>query len=262
MEELWITEPETAFDPKRCLFCRFDSANFEENLEHMHGKHGLFIPYVSQLLVDPETLIEYLHLVIFGYFECLYCRSKRSSPVAAQQHMLGKRHCKIDLTAEDSEYREFFDFDGDVNDDNNQILGNLQSPSGLQGPFDEGKFVRLSSRKLLSHRTQGKSRSRRRETSKDISSRLLGESATKVSQSVPASSDQDLSLPPDSKRIIKRNAAFLQHLSTLRSNDQRSLMHLPLWKQRTVVLKSKKQVEQARRDENDMLLKIQLKANR
>ncbi len=39
--------------------------------------HGLSIPDKSRLVVDVETFLAYIHLIVFGYFECLYCGVQR-----------------------------------------------------------------------------------------------------------------------------------------------------------------------------------------
>lgn len=77
----------------------------------MLQSHGLFIPDRNRLVIDEVTLVKYSHLIIFGYFECLYCGSERSSAQATQQHMIGKGHCKIDVYRENSEFRDFYNFD-------------------------------------------------------------------------------------------------------------------------------------------------------
>lgn len=65
-DEVETNEPvaETAFDPLQCLFCGQFSFDLDENLEHMHKKHGLFIPDAENLVVDLQTLLGYLHLVM------------------------------------------------------------------------------------------------------------------------------------------------------------------------------------------------------
>lgn len=91
-----VAAPE--FDPRQCLFCNHTNAHLEENLDHMNKKHGFFILDETHLAVDLHTLLGYFHLVVFSYSECLYCGSQRRNPEAAQQHMIGKGHCKIDLS--------------------------------------------------------------------------------------------------------------------------------------------------------------------
>lgn len=92
------------------------STSFSANLDHMQYKHSLFIPEREHLAVDEEALVKYCHLVVFGYFECLYCGSQRNTAQAAQQHMAGKGHCRINLDSEGSEFRDFYDFDNDGSD--------------------------------------------------------------------------------------------------------------------------------------------------
>lgn len=53
-----------AFDPFQCLFCGHANLDLDNNLEHMHKKHGLFIPDQENLVVDLHTLLGYLHLVM------------------------------------------------------------------------------------------------------------------------------------------------------------------------------------------------------
>lgn len=65
-DEIGISEPviETAFNPLQCLFCCHFNHDLDDNLEHMHKKHGLFIPDTENLVVDLHTLLEYLHLIM------------------------------------------------------------------------------------------------------------------------------------------------------------------------------------------------------
>lgn len=73
------------FQPSRCLFCNQASQDFGASTAHMQTAHGLFVPDQKKLVVDLETLFDYLHLVIFGYSECICCGTQRQSPHAAQQ---------------------------------------------------------------------------------------------------------------------------------------------------------------------------------
>lgn len=226
--------------------------------------HSLIIPDRCHLIIDSETLIEYFHLIIFGYFECLYCGSQRSSAQAAQQHMKGKGHCKIDISSKDSEFRDFYDFDSTSKDSDGGNIEPLSECSNVTF-VDVDRSMRLPSGKVLSHRTQSKPRHPRHgiayTETPNASSRRLSPTTLGISQPRPESID-DQAAPSASKRIAKREAAFLNQLASLRAEDRRSLMHFPVWKQRAIVLRSKREVERARRDKNEMLLKIQLKSNR
>lgn len=108
---------ETEFDPGRCQFCNRFNTGLDENLEHMRKAHGLFIPDRDHLVVDVETLLAYIHLIIFGYRECLHCGVQRGTVGAVQQHMMAKSHCKFDLQDSDSEFRDFYNFESGVGDE-------------------------------------------------------------------------------------------------------------------------------------------------
>lgn len=100
------------FTPGQCLLCPVFSSNFTDSVMHMQKSHGLFIPDRKHLVVDIETLFEYLHLVIFGYRECIQCGKSKATVQAIQQHMTGKGHCKFDISEPDSEFADFYDFLG------------------------------------------------------------------------------------------------------------------------------------------------------
>ncbi|KAL3290880.1 pre-60s factor [Colletotrichum asianum] len=110
------------FDATQCLFCNYNSENLEENLDHMRKRHGMIVPYLESLIVDLEALVKYLHLVIYEYTECLYCGSIRNTPQAAQQHMTGKGHCKIDVQKENFEFRDFYAFESNAGPDGSRCV--------------------------------------------------------------------------------------------------------------------------------------------
>lgn len=249
------------FDHTQCLFCKNNSMDFDENLEHMLKRHGLFIPDTSYLIVDIKTLIEYFHLVIFSYFECLYCGSQRSSDQAAQQHMIGKGHCKIDILSEDSEFKDFYDFDSSSGNSDGNTVKSVPESSNVTVVE---KTMRLPSGKVLSHRTKGRPRLHQHRTTYTKVRSAPSPSPSTALGTSPLQPDSAPNEPAqsESNRVAKREAIFHNQLATLRAEARRSLMHLSGPQQRAIILKSKKQTEQAREDKNDMLLKIQSKANR
>lgn len=262
------------FDPRHCLFCNHVSSSLDDNLVHMSKKHGLFIPDEAHLVVEVVTLVAYFHLVIFGYSECLFCGSQRRSPTAAQQHMTGKGHCKIDILREDSEFRDFYDFASGDNSEGEEDGGSSDeeeeesqvAPSraaGRRAPahiVDVGdKIMKLVSGKSLSHRSAGKRRTHRHKTAQVASNSPDPGTTIIAGESSSAASIGSRAL---SKRAAKREAIFDKQMAGLRADDRRSLMHLPAAQQRVLVATAKAQVERARKEENEMKLKIQLKANK
>lgn len=224
----------------------------------MSNSHGLLIPDVEHLLVDPETLVKYAHLVVFGYFECLYCGSERSSLRAVQQHMVGRGHCKFNIR-EGSEFADFWDWEetheeGSGEEEGVELVDSRQSAIRIDEPS-----LRLQSGKVLSHRLATTVKNKKRGRRVTTSDQVVATVATPP-HSTPVQSQQEPET--SSKRVAKLTARFDHHLSTLRAEDKRSIMHLPTYQQRAVVAKGKAQVERARREENAMLLKIQLQANK
>ncbi len=248
------------FDTLQCLFCTHQSLSVELSLSHMHKSHGLFIPQRDHLVVDIETLLAYLHLVIFGYRECLACGTQRNSVEAVQQHMLGKGHCRFDIEDDESEYRDFYDFgsaaeaeeDGDEDRHSGiEALVVSVKTSGLSArpvftQLDDST-LRLPSGKTLSHRTTRKPRpARRRAESPDSESVPLSGSSRDPSTSPTPDSGAPMALT----RAEQRAADFTKYqLARLRAEDRRSLMHLPASEQRALLAVQKKQIDKARRAE-------------
>ena len=180
--------------------------------------------------------------------------------------MVGKGHCKIDLSSEDSEFRDFYDIEDKLGE---TLENGLGLPRFRDMAIDEtDKTARLRSGKILSHRTQNILHPNRQR----IETKENRTGFTAMSLSTTAGPSQaGVASPPmpsptmssaDSKKVARREAVFHKQLASLRATDRDNLAHLPLWKQQAIVTQGKKQVEKARRDENEMSLKIQLKANK
>lgn len=80
--------------PKNCLFC----PQVSSCLTHMKTYHSFSILYQYHLAVETESLICYLHLVIFGFHECISCGKQRNTLEGVQHHMLEKGHGRFDMT--------------------------------------------------------------------------------------------------------------------------------------------------------------------
>ncbi|KAK2736991.1 TRI15 protein [Colletotrichum kahawae] len=129
-----------SFDPTRCLFCNHVQNDLHQNIIHMHRRHSFIVPNKDYLAVDTEKLMECLHSVILKDAQCICCGSIRGSFHAAQQHMLHKGHCRIDV-CKGSEFREFyhFDFECDFSDDSddrdgaNDVIMSNDDTKSLEG---------------------------------------------------------------------------------------------------------------------------------
>jgi len=247
------------FDPTQCLFCNRDSSDLEENLSHMQKYHGLFIPSPESLVVDIETLLDYFHLVIFDYAECLYCGSARRSPQAAQQHMIGKGHCRIDLTREDSEFLDFYDFGLNCEEETDADAAGKKKVGLFVGLDDTTR--RLASGRILSHRSVKKTQAHRTatHTNEDKTNNLR----LKEQGSVFSNTSKAMVASASNKEIgaAKRELVFSKQLACLRAEDRRALAHLTLPQQRAMMAKAKAQQEKWNRMRSALEMKVQLKSN-
>ncbi|KAI2785047.1 C2H2 type zinc-finger-domain-containing protein [Daldinia loculata] len=144
------------FDAGSCLFCAQESDILDDNMTHMAAAHGFNVSFQEFLAVDLETVVEYLHFVIFGYRECICCGTRRSTVEGIQQHMVAKGHCRFDISIETEEFYEMPQSENAVTE---------------QAQHDGSIPMRLPSGKLISHRKnpenqdpQAKPRPARRET--------------------------------------------------------------------------------------------------
>ncbi|KAK3384022.1 C2H2 type zinc-finger-domain-containing protein [Lasiosphaeria ovina] len=259
-------EEAPSFVAENCLFCNRASDSFDDSILHMQQSHGLFINDLDHLVVDLETLFRYLHQVVFGYHECLYCHSQRRTAEAAQQHMVGKGHCKVDIQHPDSEYRDFFDFDTGNSSDEGASAGPVSSSTAkVPSSIPSGDSVRLPSGKTVTSRTAA-------QASQESRARHYPRSPVPSSTKrlpVPSPETPDLT-PPDASsssaqvvlRSEKREAALNDQLAHLSVGDRQSLAHLAPSEQRALLATQKKQVDKAQRAELRRRSRVELLGNR
>lgn len=234
------------FDESQCLFCNRSSSDLDQNLEHMSRIHGLHV-VTSNLLVDIGSLLAYFNLVISSYHECLYCGTQRSTTQAVQQHMTAKGHCKYDLTAKDAEFRDFYDLSSLEAEEESQrnLIAARISDTELAAAHNKSRNARSSKHSDKHNLDATFSSSGPESMSSRRCSAPQGDSDT--------SSDDNETLPNPlgqlSIREQKRAYTLNNKLSQLRADDRRSLMHLPVSQQRTLLATHHKQMEKARRSE-------------
>ena len=251
-----INEDETAdpsspsiyceFNELRCLFCNQENPDVDQNLVHMSKAHGLHLN-TTNLLVDIVSLLAYFNLVIFGYYECLYCGTQRSTHQAVQQHMMAKSHCKYDISNKDAELRDFYDLSS--SDTEEEVLRNHPSIRFADGPQLPPQ--------ARSRKPRPSKRSDRHGPS--IAGSPLGQALptrtrTPHIRTVVESSSNAAEAPSDSlgelnTRALKQEYTLNNQLAQLRANDRRSLSHLPASQQRSWLATQHKQMEHVRRTE-------------
>ena len=253
-----------SFTPGQCLFCPTISSNLEDGMVHMQKSHGLFIPQQQHLTVDLETFFRYLHLVIFEYRECLYCETTRSTVQAVQQHMMGKGHCKFDLS-EESEFADFYDFyrsQDDVSEDSTSDSGSdKDSRKPLKVDQDS---MRLPSGRLISKKTSAQA-----EPSLSQIRRRTRTTAPQIEYVAEADVDPDTGndVPiPDTRALTRRErrqkATAAHQLANMSVGDRTALMHLSSAEQRSLIATNQRFKEKTQKEEAKSQRRIDRKGNK
>lgn len=224
------------FNSGHCLFCDTKSNTFEDNLAHMTKTHSFTIPHQDELTVDFETIIEYLHMVIYGYGECILCTARRSTVQGIQHHMTGKGHCRFNVV---SDIAEFYNMPAQEYEAN-------------------GESLRLPSGRLLSHgkRASNKStlpsaaakRQQANQHAESIESALVAR--TQDTQLIPTQNDNNIPIAPPSTQSTQ-----------LTRGDQQSLAHLADYQVRSLIATSVKHIDQSRREETNAKLRLEKAGN-
>ncbi|KAJ4012690.1 C2H2 zinc finger transcription factor [Fusarium irregulare] len=253
-----------SFTPGQCLFCPTTSSNLEDGMVHMQKSHGLFIPQQQHLTVDLETFFRYLHLVIFDYRECLYCETTRSTVQAVQQHMMGKGHCKFDLS-EESEFADFYDFyqsQDDVSEDSTSDSGSdKDSRKPLKVDQDS---MRLPSGRLISKKTSAQAepslsqiRRRTRTTAPQIKYVAEADVEPNTGNDMPIPDTQALT-----RRERRQKATAAHQLANMSVGDRTALMHLSSAEQRSLIATNQRFKEKTQKEEAKSQRRIDRKGNK
>ncbi|KAI0006841.1 C2H2 type zinc-finger-domain-containing protein [Xylariaceae sp. FL0662B] len=266
------------FTPGQCLFCPHPSPSFTDSVIHMQKSHGLFVPYQQHLVVDLETLFKYLHLIIFGYRQCIQCGTERVTVQAVQQHMTSKGHCKFDISKPDSEYAEFYDFSAPEDDAQSDMEGDDDSDernraetatsSSRKTLLADEESIRLPSGKIISRHSsahEGPSSTQLRRRTQTLSSQPE-QSLVEPGDGAGSSKEE---LDPDirdtrllSKREKRERTTMTYQLANMSANDRNSLMHLPTSQQRSILATQHRHAEKVQKEERRRRSKIDRKGNK
>ncbi|KAI1336699.1 C2H2 type zinc-finger-domain-containing protein [Xylariaceae sp. FL0016] len=268
--------------PTKCLFCPITSPSFTDNVTHMRISHGLLIPHQQHLLVDLETLFEYLHLVISGYRECVFCGTSRATVQGVQQHMTAKGHCRFDITKSDSEFAEFYDFsrpeessdsEAESSAHDNMALWNGQNAAARlhRGPIraDEDT-LRLPSGKIISKHSSsqfgGSSPNPRRRRPRRPTSQLEHSLLEPRNDDKGPSNTEPMPVTNDTRVLSKRekreNATVTHQLASMRTNDRNALVHLSSAQQRSMLATQFRHAEKVQKEERRRTTRIDRKGNK
>jgi pre-60S factor REI1 len=142
------------FDPKKCLFCNFESSSLESSITHMQKVHGLFIPDQKRLL-NLESFLGYLFAIVADLRECLFCGKCKGSLEGVQQHMRDKGHCKISAE-EASQLGEFYDTDGAESKNQGNFAAGISSAEPQSSSSNEDQKLILPLGRAAGHRSQSR----------------------------------------------------------------------------------------------------------
>ncbi|KAI1063948.1 hypothetical protein LB506_005808 [Fusarium annulatum] len=256
-----------SFTPGQCLFCPSVYPTLAESIAHMQTSHGLFVPYKQHLLVDLETLFRYLHLVIYEYRECIHCGTSRATVQAVQQHMMGKGHCKFDVS-EGSEFADFYDFSHQDRHTEDKVLdedveekfeSDEVKPDRKPLQVDQDS-IRLPSGRLISKKSSAQVRERRRTPRSQ-----LEYSSVEVDEEIPmhdehAPGDCDTRLL--SRRERRQKATVTYQLANMSAGDRSALMHLSASEQRSLIAAQHRFTEKIQKEESRRQRRIDRKGNK
>lgn len=234
------TDSGSNFHEAQCLFCNQIESSLDHNLAHMSKDHGLYID-TADLLVDIESLLAYMHLLIFDCHECLCCGTQRHTRQAIQQHMMAKGHCRYDIEDEESELRDFYQT-------NSQTKAVIERNISLLRLSDEPTlFSRVRPRKAGKiHQTEHSSDSTVTYPANQFASNTGSRIDTDPEFDADGTSATSTEL---STRILKHEHNLNNQLARLRAGDRHSLAHMPAAQQRALLATHHKQLEQGRRAE-------------
>ncbi|KAF5234292.1 hypothetical protein FANTH_12183 [Fusarium anthophilum] len=238
-----------SFTPGQCLFCPSVYPTLAESIIHMQTSHGLFVPYKQHLLVDLETLF-------------------RTTTQAVQQHMMGKGHCKFDVS-EGSEFADFYDFSHnsfDRDEDDDEFVSAEVKPDRkpLQVDCDS---IRLPSGRLISKKSssqvepsiyQARHRKRTPRSQLEYSPVEVDEEAPMHEEHEPDASDTRLL----SRRERRQKATITYQLANLSAGDRSALMHLSASEQRSLIATQHRFTEKVQKEESRRQRRIDRKGNK
>lgn len=168
--------------------------------------------------------------------------------------MLDKGHCRFDPRVGDSEFADFYDFseaENDNEDEAEEEAGGKRAKTRSNtrdGPVQpDDSSLRLSSGRIISHRSAPRKRSKDSPRTASAHLQLDGAASSDSAAASPATIPAaEVSLVPES---AKRDNKLTMRLANLRESERQSIAHLPLPQQRAVVATQQRQTDKAKRVE-------------
>jgi pre-60S factor REI1 len=189
--------------------------------------------------------------------------------------MTGKGHCTFDISDEDSEYAEFYDFSEPEDGTGSDVEGEVDersietpSSSSRRPILADEESIRLPSGKIISRQSSTQARpslTQMRHRTRTLASQLEyspaepddGEGASKEGLDSDVRDTRLLS-----KREKRERATVTYQLTNMSANDRNSLMHLPASQQRSILATQHRHAEKAQKEERRRHERIDRKGNK
>lgn len=228
------TDTQQSFEPLICLFCDNESVSLDANLGHMTRAHSFFIPDAEHL-IDIESFLSYLFIIVSELNQCLFCGSLKGSKTGTQGHMRDKGHCRINTDDDENGFEEFYEFSDDSEEEIEDVnTGTILHPDDYERQLPSGRIVGHRSIVRQSHQHH-----MRRQKSATPPIQLLGE--TGANPMIPESSDRSVAT---------------------RAGTSTSLVGVPELRQRALIAMEKKMERLEAVAKNEYQSKVDRKGNK
>lgn len=189
--------------------------------------------------------------------------------------MTGKGHCKFDVSEQDSEFAEFYDFSEPEDDAESDTEGDgdERSQEETAGPsrkplLADEDSIRLPSGRIISRQSSaqaGSTTTQSRRRARTPASQLEYTAAEPDGEEGSGKEELGPDIPETrilSKREKRERATATYQLANMSASDRSSLMHLPASQQRAILLAQHRHGEKVQKGEKRRQGKIDRKGNK
>jgi pre-60S factor REI1 len=192
--------------------------------------------------------------------------------------MTGKGHCRYDISEQNSEFSEFYEFsepkddlETDMDGDSNEGYREGTTTGSIQKPLlADDDSIRLPSGKIISRQSSTQAgpsftqlRRRTRTPASQLECSIEEPDGEEGSHKEPL--DSDIIIPVTqllSKREKRERATVTYQMANMSTNDRNSLMHLPASQQRSILAMQHRHAANVQKEERRRRGKIDRKGNK
>lgn len=190
--------------------------------------------------------------------------------------MTGKCHCKIDISEQNSEFAEFYDFSEPEDDAKSNIGGGGEERSQEETATSSSRkpllvdedSIRLPSGKVISRQSSGQvgpSFTQWRRRNRTFASQLEYSQVEPDDEERSSKEELDSDICDSvslSKREKRKRATMTYQLTNMSANDRNGLMHLSTSQQRSILATQHRHAEKLQKEERRRQSKVERKGNK